>query len=106
MANRNVLINENSLIAIADAIRNKTDSLETYTVEEMADAISAIKLSEGGTPAIGIEDTIDSHGGIIRNITAVDISDTTAVASNVSKGKTFYNAKGVKTVGTSENASG
>lgn len=54
----------------------------------------------GGTAAISVVDTTDSHGGTIREITAIDISDTTAVASDVAVGKYFYTAQGVKTAGT------
>ena len=54
----------------------------------------------GGTAAISVVDTTDSHGGTIRTITALDISDTTAVASDVASGKYFYTAAGVKTAGT------
>lgn len=56
--------------------------------------------SGGGTPAISVVDTTDSHGGTVRTITALDISDTTAVASDVAQGKYFYTAQGVKTAGT------
>lgn len=54
----------------------------------------------GGTPAISVVDTTDTHGGTIREITALDISDTTAVAADVAQGKYFYTAEGVKTQGT------
>ena len=47
-------------------------------------------------------DTPDSHGGDIRTITALDISDTTAVASDVAQGKYFYTADGTKTAGSRE----
>lgn len=59
----------------------------------------------GGTPAISVVDTLDSHGGTIREITALDISDTTAVASDVAQGKYFYTALGVKTAGTGSGGS-
>ncbi len=54
----------------------------------------------GGTGAISVVDTTDSHGGTVRTITALDISDTTAVAADVAQGKYFYTAQGVKTAGT------
>lgn len=50
--------------------------------------------------AISVVDTTDSNGGTIRTITAVDISDTTAVAADVAQGKYFYTANGTKTAGT------
>ena len=56
--------------------------------------------SGGGTPAISVVDTTDSHGGMVREITALDISDTTAEAGDVTQGKYFYTAQGVKTAGT------
>lgn len=62
--------------------------------------------SGGGTPAISVVDTTDSGGGTIRTITALDISDTTAVASDVASGKYFYTAAGVKTAGTGSGGGG
>lgn len=59
----------------------------------------------GGTPAISVVDTTDTHGGTVRTITALDISDTTAVASDVTQGKYFYTAQGVKTAGTGSGGS-
>lgn len=59
----------------------------------------------GGTPAISVVDTTDTHGGTVRTITALDISDTTAVASDVAQGKYFYTAQGVKTAGTGSGGS-
>jgi len=54
-----------------------------------------------GTPAISVVDTSDSGGGVVRTITALNISDTTAAASDVASGKYFYTADGTKTQGTS-----
>ena len=61
--------------------------------------------SGGGTAAISVVDTTDSAGGTVRTITALDISDTTAVASDVASGKYFYTAAGVKTQGTASGGS-
>lgn len=66
--------------------------------DDLADLIGQI--STGSTEVITIEDTTDTAGGTIRTITAVDISDTTATASDVASGKYFYTASGVKTQGT------
>ena len=62
--------------------------------------------SGGGTPAISVVDTPDSHGGTIRTITALDISDTTATASDVLNSKWFYTANGTKTQGTASGGGG
>lgn len=64
------------------------------------------QISSGGTGAITITDTTDSHGGTIREITGIDISDTTATASDVASGKYFYTAAGTKTQGTYSGPSG
>lgn len=62
--------------------------------------------SGGGGGAISVVDTQDSAGGTIRTITAVDISDTTAQASDVATGKVFYTAEGTQTTGTSSGSGG
>ena len=68
--------------------------------DDLATLIAQISGGGGGTGAIVINDSADSHGGIIREITAVDISDTTATASDVINSKWFYTADGTRTQGT------
>lgn len=58
--------------------------------------------SSSGASAITIHDTVDEHGGTIREITAVDISPTTATADDVKTGKVFFTSSGTMTVGTFE----
>lgn len=79
---------------------NETKTLTTSGKYMEADVV-VTDTASGGTAAISVVDTIDSHGGTIREITALNISDTTAIASDVASGKYFYTANGVKTVGTS-----
>ena len=86
-------------------IVNQTKSLQTSGKWMEADVVITDS-SSGGTPAISIVDTPDPNGGDVRTITALDISDTTAVASDVAQGKWFYNALGIKTAGTASGGGG
>lgn len=79
-------------------VNNNTKTLKTAGKYMEGDVV--LTDVSGGTSAISVVDTIDSHGGTIREITALDISDTTAVASDVAQGKYFYTSAGVKTAGT------
>ena len=89
---------DTDLTSVANAIRTKGGtSAQLAFPSEFVAAINAISST---CEAISVVDTPDVHGGTIRTITAVDISDTTAVAADVADGKYFYTANGVKTVGT------
>lgn len=71
----------------------------TVDVTNLAEVV--VNVSGGGTPAISVVDTQDSHGGTIRTITALDISDSTlTTADQLSQGVTAYNKNGVKLTGT------
>lgn len=87
-------------------VENQTRTLTTSGKWMEADIVITDVTQSSGTPAISVVDTLDSHGGTVREITAVDISDTTAVASDVAQGKYFYTSLGVKTAGTASGGSG
>lgn len=63
-------------------------------LEDLIDAISA-----GGGSAISIVDELDSHGGIIRHITAVDLSGDTVAADKMLADTTAHNAQGQPVTG-------
>ena len=96
---------------ISGNVSDALDAIETKGVtipvgansDNLASLIAQIS---GGTGAISVVDTTDVAGGIIRTITARDISDTTAVAADVAQGKYFYTAAGVKTQGTASSGGG
>lgn len=71
----------------------------TYDVTTLEEIV--VDVSGGGTPAVSVVDTPDSHGGTIRTITALDISDSTlTTADQLAQGVTAYNKLGVKLTGT------
>lgn len=82
---------------------NQTKVLETAG-KYLEDDITITDVSS--TATVVVTEEPDVNGGIIKNITAVDISDTTAVASDVAQGKYFYTAVGVKTSGTASGGDG
>lgn len=100
MAVAKVTLNGVTLMDVTDASASASEILNTYTAYIHDGTKATGTATSGGTGAISVVDTTDSHGGTIREITALDISDTTAVASDVASGKYFYTANGTKTAGT------
>ena len=93
--------------AALTAIANKGVTVPSGSnSDDLATLIGQIQTGGGGTGAVSIVDTPDAAGGTVRTITAVDISDTTAVAGDVAQGKYFYTAQGVKTAGTASGGGG
>lgn len=78
-------------------VRNDTKTLKTGGTWVEGDIGIT---DETGTAVVAVEDVPDSHGGIEKRITAVDISDTDATASDVAQGKVFYSSAGTRTTGT------
>ncbi len=99
-----VAVTKSKLDTLASSISVKSGESLPLTLDEMKTAVDGIQT--GGTAAISVVDTTDSAGGTIRTITALDISDTTAVASDVAQGKYFYTADGTKTAGTASGGGG
>lgn len=87
----NVLVNEASLEAIADAIRAKSGTQETYKPGEMAEAISNIHEAVLGTK------TISENGTYLAS------SDNLDGFSSVVVGVSGGSASGTKTINITEN---
>lgn len=60
----------------------------------------------GGGSAIAVVDTEDSHGGTIRTITAVDLSNDTVTAATLLQGYTAHDRLGNAIVGTASGGGG
>ena len=86
-------------------ISNTTKTLTTAGTW-LEDDIKITDSSSGSGTAISVVDTVDERGGLVRTITAADISDTTATAADVASGKYFYAPDGTKTAGTNSGGSG
>ncbi len=86
------------------SIGGVTGTLETQKEEEAGTATITENGSQTFSPTSG---KVFSNFTVTTNVpTGVDISDTTAVANDVRKGKIFYSSDGTKTQGIIENYGG
>lgn len=77
---------------------NQTKTLKTAG-KYMEDDVTITDVSGSGS-AVVVEDTLDSHGGIIREITAVSLAGDTVTAATLQQGYTAHNALGEAITGT------
>ena len=84
MANRNVLINEDSLISVADAVRTLTETSIGYRVADMSSALSRVS-SDSEAPIDGKSVIfIDYDGFVTNSYTAAEAQALTALPDNPS----------------------
>lgn len=92
----NVLVNENSLSDIADAIRSKKGVSTTYKPSEMADAISSI--SGGITPSGTKTINITQNGTVTEDVTNYTNAQVNVNVSNPSTGTKSITSNGTHDV--------
>lgn len=86
------------------AIGNKGVTIPTGSnSDDLADLIAQINTGSGS--AIVIEDTTDTHGGTIREITAVSLAGDTVSSSVLYSGYTAHDSMGNAIVGTASGGS-
>lgn len=94
-----VVYGNDTLIDISDttAVASDVASGKVFYTKSGARATGT---ATGGTAAIGIEDALDAGGGIIRTVTAVDLSNDTVAANNLLQGYTAHDSTGAAITGT------
>ena len=73
-------------------VNNNTKTLKTAG-QYMEDDLTLVDVS-GGASAISVIDELDSHGGTIRHINAVDLSNDTVTAAHLEYGYTAHDSQG------------
>lgn len=93
----NYIVSDTSLSSIADAIRNKTGSNEQLVFPN--GFVSEIENISGGGTGVVVEESSDQHGGTVKNIVAVDLSEDTVDAEHLASGYTAHDKDGNAVVG-------
>lgn len=73
-------------------VNNNTKTLKTAG-KYMEDDVTLVDVSSGAS-AISVIDELDVHGGTIRHINAVDLSNDTVTAAHLEYGYTAHNSQG------------
>ena len=97
---------QSEILRIAGNVSDAFDAIEEKgvtvpsgsTSDDLADLIGQIQ--QGGGSGVVVVDTLDSHGGIIREITAVDLSNDTIDAAHLLSGYTAHDRFGDEVVGS------
>ena len=86
-------------------VDNATKVLNTAG-KYMEDDVTITDVSSSSTEAVTVVDTIDENGGIIRTITAIDISNDTVTAETLLNGYTAHDRYGNAITGTATGGGG
>lgn len=97
----NYIVSDTSLSSVADAIREKTGSSEQLVFPN--GFVSEIENIAGG---ITVTETEDTHGGTIKNIVAVDLSEDTVDAEHLASGYTAHDKDGNAVTGIMNSTNG
>lgn len=91
MANRDVLINEDTLYGIADAIRNKNNTSNTYKPSQMANAITGIPNNNTTVNSINITENGEytAPSGTAYSPVSVNVPTTTIESLSITSNGTY-----------------
>lgn len=100
MAINKVVYGSTVLVDLTDDTVTPSTLLEGYTAHGADGAIiTGTFVPEGGS-AVVVTEELDEHGGIIKHITAIDLSNDTVTAGALLNGYTAHDRQGQAIVGT------